>query len=144
MLLEAGANTEVRGHVIGDTPLIIAALHYRSDVVRVLLEHGADPTARTYKDALRYERKYKRADMSARDFAVKYKNWAMVDLLDAALLVHAGKPRKGCMVATDRRFSDLAVRHFGDRDRWREIWQRNDMKKGQPIRAGDCFLLPDK
>ena len=82
--------------------------------------------------------------MSARDFAVKYKNWAMVDLLDAALLVHAGEPRKGCMVATDSRFSDLAVRHFGDRDRRREIWELNNMKKGQAIRAGDCFLLPEK
>ncbi len=144
MLLEAGADIEVRGRVIGDTPLIIAALHYRSDVVRVLLDHGADPTARTYMDAPRYERKYKRADMSARDFAVKYKNWAMVDLLDAALRVHAGELRRGCMVATDTRFSDLAARHLGDRDRWREIWQLNDMKKGQGIRAGDCFLLPNK
>ena len=144
MLLEAGADIEVRGRVICDTPLIIAALHYRTDVVRILLEHGADPTARTCKDAPRYERKYKRADMTARDFAVKYKNRDMVDLLDAALLVHAGQPRKGCMVSTDSRFSDLAARHLGDRDRWREIWELNDMKKGQPIRAGDCFLLPDR
>jgi len=43
-----------------------------------------------------------------------------------------------------KRFSDLAVRHFGERDRWREIWELNDMKKGQSIKAGDCFLLPEK
>ncbi|MCY4309586.1 MAG: hypothetical protein OXC57_15120 [Rhodobacteraceae bacterium] len=48
------------------------------------------------------------------------------------------------MHAGDKRFSDLAVRHFGDRDRWREIWELNDMKKGQGIKAGDCFLLPEK
>ncbi len=68
----------------------------------------------------------------------------MVDILDAVLLVHGGKPSKGCMVSSDKRFSDLAVRHYGDRDRWSEIWELNDMKKGQPIKAGDCFLLPDK
>ncbi|MDE2759366.1 MAG: hypothetical protein OXH90_03585 [Paracoccaceae bacterium] len=45
-------------------------------------------------------------------------------------------------VAGDKRISDLAVRHLGDPDRWREIWELNDMKKGQKIRAGDCFLLP--
>jgi len=45
----------------------------------------------------------------------------MVDLLDAALLVHAGKPRRECIVASDRRFSDLDVRHLGDRERWRGI-----------------------
>ena len=62
----------------------------------------------------------------------------------ATLLVHAGKPRKGCMVASDKRFSDLAVRHFGDRERWRDIWELNNMTQDQPIRAGDCFLLPEK
>lgn len=50
--------------------------------------------------------------------------------------------RKGFLHVEDRCFSDLVVRYFGDRERWREIYALNDMKKGQPIRAGDCFLLP--
>jgi len=31
-----------------------------------------------------------------------------------------------------------------NRERWREIWELNDMEKGQSIKEGDCFLLPDK
>jgi len=48
------------------------------------------------------------------------------------------------MVASDKRFSDPAVRHFGNRERWRDIWELNNMTQDQPIRAGDCFLLPEK
>ena len=61
-----------------------------------------------------------------------------------ALLAWNGQPRKGFLHVEDKRFSDLAVRHFDDRERWRDIWDLNDMKKGQKIRAGDCFLLPEK
>ena len=142
LLVEAGADIEIRGRSTGATPLVYAASHGRTDVVGFLLDAGADPTARTNKDAPRLDGKYRRANMSARDFAVKFKNRDMVDLLDAALLVWNGQSRKGCLHAGDKRFSDLAVRHFGDRDRWREIHELNNMKKGQPIRAGDCFLLP--
>ena len=139
-LIEAGTDVDFRSQRTGTTSLMAAAARNLPGMARLLLEYGADPTLRSYKDGPDPEL----AGLSPRDFAVKYSGPAMVDLLDAALLVHAGEPRKGCMVATDRRFSDLAVRHFGDRERWREIWQRNDMKKGQAIRAGDCFLLPDK
>ncbi|MCY4306707.1 MAG: hypothetical protein OXC57_00370 [Rhodobacteraceae bacterium] len=38
----------------------------------------------------------------------------------------------------------LAVHHFGDRERWRDIHELNNMKKGQKIKAGDCFLLPSE
>ena len=84
------------------------------------------------------------ADMSARDFAVRYDKLDIIDLLDAALLGHASQPRKGCLHAGDKRFSDLAERHLGDRERWRDIWELNDMKKGQKIKPWDCFLLPEK
>lgn len=144
LLLDAGADIEIRTETSGYTPLLYAAMNYHTDVVQVLLDHGADPTVRTYKDAPRYERKYRRANMSARDFAVKYKFRDMVDLIDAALFAWNGQPKRGCLHVEDKRFSDLAVRHFGDRERWREIWELNDMKKGQSIRTGDCFLLPEK
>ena len=144
LLIEAGANIEIRGRTTGAIPLVYAASHGRTDVVGFLLDAGADPTARTNKDAPRLDGKYRRADMSARDLAIKHKNRDMVDLLDAALLVWNGQPRKGCLHAGDKRFSDLAERHLGDSDRWWDIHELNNMEKGQPIRAGDCFLLPDK
>jgi len=142
-LLNAGADIDYSSKSDGTTALIAAAARGLPDMVRILLEYGADPTARTYKDAPPWQGT-RMADMSARDFAVRYDELDIIDLLDAALAVHAGQPRKGCLHAGDKRFSDLAVRHFGDRDRWREIWELNDMKKGQGIKAGDCFLLPEK
>lgn len=139
-LVESGADVDFRSGGTGTTSLMAAAARNIPAMARLLLELGADPTLRSYSDGPDPEL----ADMSSRDFAVKYSGPGMVDLIDTALLVHAGKPRKGCMVSSDKRFSDLAVRHFGDRDRWREIWELNDMKKGQSIKAGDCFLLPEK
>jgi len=44
----------------------------------------------------------------------------------------------------DRRLGHIARKVHGDPNRWREIYRLNKMKKGQKIKAGDCFLLPEK
>ena len=85
-------------------------------MVRFLLEEGSDSKARTNKDAPKWQG-FIIADMSARDFVIRYKELDIIDLLDAALLVHAGQPPQGCFHAGDTRFPDLVVRHFGDRER---------------------------
>ena len=43
---EAGVPTEVHGGRVGATPLNIACFRGHADVVKLMLEHGADPTAR--------------------------------------------------------------------------------------------------
>ncbi len=46
-LLDAGAAVDAREESWGQTPLIFAASYGRTDVVRELLRHGADPSTRT-------------------------------------------------------------------------------------------------
>ena len=54
------------------------------------------------------------------------------------------KPWKVCMQRGDRRFSDLAVWELGDRERWRDIYELNNLSPCYKVRLGDCFLLPAK
>lgn len=69
-LLEAGANVEVHGGRSGATPINIASFRGHEDVVRLLLEYGADPHA---KDE---------AGWSAIWWARLNRHWKVVDIFD--------------------------------------------------------------
>ncbi|MCY4261265.1 MAG: hypothetical protein OXC91_13510 [Rhodobacteraceae bacterium] len=44
----------------------------------------------------------------------------------------------------DTRFSDLALRHLGDRARRPKMVRLNGLKAGESVTVGDRFLLPPR
>ena len=55
MLLELNANPNKKTTIEGDTPLIVALEEGYSDIVKLLLENGADPTIRNNKGISAYD-----------------------------------------------------------------------------------------
>ncbi|MCY4184239.1 MAG: hypothetical protein OXD45_02840 [Rhodobacteraceae bacterium] len=76
-LVESGADVDFRSGGTGTTSLMAAAARNIPAMARLLLELGADPTLRSYSDGPDPEL----ADMSSRDFAVKYSGPGMVETL---------------------------------------------------------------
>lgn len=51
LLLDAGANANARSQISGNTALFLAAYRGRMDVVKLLVEHGADVNAKDDGDS---------------------------------------------------------------------------------------------
>ncbi len=48
------------------------------------------------------------------------------------------------VMPADTRFSDLALRHLGDRARRPKMVRLNGLKAGESVTVGDRFLLPPR
>ncbi|MYE36012.1 MAG: ankyrin repeat domain-containing protein [Rhodobacteraceae bacterium] len=146
-LVELGADINTR-NTWGLTPLHWAAMNGTPEIAKRLILLGSDIQARDDKGYFPYD--YLSWNVMIRDnpstIYELIRTQAARDYVQKVL--QEGKettsePRKGCVREGYTSFSDLAERHLGGHERWREIYELNNISEGQVIKIGDCFLLPD-
>jgi len=143
--------------MVGRTPLLVAVFgsnrKSRRQLVELLLAYGADPTlADAVGDSplslVSGER------IPGVTYSRRHKNRQLEQLMRAYMDAERGQPLPGvpatpdpvtvCLEPGDTRFSDLALRHLGDRARWPEMVRLNGLKADESVTVGDCFLLPPR
>jgi len=156
IFIDHGADPNIPARFESRTPLIDAVLldnrTMRVKFVTLLLAAGADPTipdssgdtplslvAGDRQPGIRYTRTHKNPELHK---------------LMLAALAGTAQPLPGvpatpdpvtvCLEPGDTRFSDLALRHLGNRARWPEMVRLNGLKAGESVTVGDCFLLPPR
>lgn len=146
-LVEMGADINTR-NTWGLTPLHWAAMNGTPEIAKRLILLGSDIQARDDKGYFPYD--YLSWNVMIRNNPSTIyeliriraaKDYVRKELQEGKET--ASEPRKGCVREGDTNLSDLAERYLGDRERWRKIYEINNISEGQVIKIGDCFLLPD-
>ncbi len=146
-LVEMGADINTR-NTWGLTPLHWAAMNGTPEIAKRLILLGSDIQARDDKGYFPYD--YLSWNVMIRNNPSTIyeliriraaKDYVRKELQEGKET--ASEPRYGCVREGDTNLSDLAERYLGDHERWRKIYEINNISEGQVIKIGDCFLLPD-